>query len=344
MLSYIWLTLAIVVVVFIPILVISRLKKKPSYPISDHYNGKYFYNPAGESRSGRDILSWLASRKKPRWPASVAIKKFTPPGKAQDGEIRITYINHSTFLIQVGKLAILVDPIWSNRCSPFAWIGPKRVIAPGQPKEDIPKIDLILISHNHYDHLDKATIQYFETRDRPQVITGLGNRPLLNSFGCRKVQEVDWWETKICKKTAIHFVPAKHFSSRYLWDKDATLWGGFAIETSKGIIYFAGDTAYGDHFKKIRRKFGKPAFALLPIGAYEPRWFMKPAHMNPTEAVEAHLDLQATTSIACHYGTFQLADERYYAPLQQLHSAMKKKKVAKEAFIHLLAGETTRKL
>jgi L-ascorbate metabolism protein UlaG (beta-lactamase superfamily) len=223
-------------------------------------------------------------------------------------------------LLQQGGLHILTDPIWSKRASPFTWIGPRRHREPGMLIEDLPRIDIVLISHNHYDHLDLGTLHRLADRGKSQFIVPAGVARLLRSQDIGPVQELDWGESLTIGQTIIHSVPARHFSARGLFDRNRTLWCGYAIEARDRIIYFAGDTAFGDHFAGIRERFGAPRLALLPIGAYEPRWFMSPVHMGPDEAVRAHEILTAETSIAIHHGTFQLADEAIDTPKHLLRA------------------------
>jgi L-ascorbate metabolism protein UlaG (beta-lactamase superfamily) len=224
-------------------------------------------------------------------------------------------------LLQQNDLHILTDPVWSQRTSPFTWIGPRRRREPGVRCEDLPRIDLVLLSHNHYDHLDLATLRRLGARGESQFIVPLGVGRLLRSQGIGPVHELDWADSVPIARTTIHCVAAMHFSARGLFDRNRTLWCGYVIETAAGIVYFAGDTGFGVHFAQIRERFGPPRLALLPIGAYEPRWFMYPVHMAPEEAVRAHEILSAQTSIAIHHGTFQLGDDGIDTPQRRLREA-----------------------
>ena len=232
--------------------------------------------------------------------------------------MRVTLINHSTLLLQQWGGNILTDPIWSRRAGPSTWIGPRRRREPGVRWEDLPQIDIVLLSHNHYDHLDVATLRRLADRGQSQYVVPAGAGRLLRSRNIGPVHELDWGESLTLAPATIHCVPALHFSGRSLFDRNRTLWCGYVIEAADLIVYFAGDTAFGDHFAQIRERFGAPRLALLPIGAYEPRWFMSPVHMAPAEAVRAHLILGARTSIAIHHGTFQLGDEAIDTPKQSL--------------------------
>lgn len=291
-------------------------------PFSRHFDGKRFFNPdSPQARGFLDLLRWkLASR--PETSASFVsdVTPSKPPSCVAGNDLRVTLINHSTLLLQQSGVHILTDPIWSERASPFAWLGPRRRREPGVRWDDLPGIDIVLLSHNHYDHLDLATLHRLAERRQSQFIVPIGVARLLRSQGIGPVHELDWGGSTSLAPTTIHSVPALHFSARGIFDRNRTLWCGYVIEAAGRIIYFAGDTAFGGHFARIRERFGSPRLALLPIGAYEPRWFMSPVHMAPDEAVRAHAILAAETSIAIHHGTFQLADEGIDTPRQRLQA------------------------
>lgn len=232
--------------------------------------------------------------------------------------LRATLVNHSTVLIQQRDSNILTDPIWSERASPLLWFGPRRRRAPGISWEHLPPIDAVLISHNHYDHMDLPTLRQLTARGRPVFIVPSGTGRLLRSVNIGPTHELDWGESVPLADFTVHCVPAMHFSGRGIFDRNKTLWCGYVIELPGRLVYFAGDTAFGSHFADIEETFGSPQLALLPIGAYEPRWFMSSVHMAPAEAVEAHKILGAKTSIAIHHGTFQLSDESIDAPGNEL--------------------------
>lgn len=244
-------------------------------------------------------------------------------------------VNHSTVLVQQQGANILTDPIWSGRASPFQWIGPRRRRAPGVRWEDLPLIDIVLISHNHYDHLDLATLKPLADRGPSRFVAPLGVARLLRSCGIEPVQEMDWGDSAACGAVRVHSVPAVHFSARGLFDRNRTLWCGYVIELGGSTIYFAGDTAFGDHFASIREGFGAPRLALLPIGSYAPRWFMSSVHMAPDEAVRAHEILGAKTSVAIHHGTFQLGDDSIDTPKRELRACG-----APDSFVVLANGES----
>jgi L-ascorbate metabolism protein UlaG (beta-lactamase superfamily) len=249
-----------------------------------------------------------------------------PPGRVDDGRLRLTFVNHATMLIQMDGVNVLTDPIWSERCSPVSFAGPKRHRPPGIRFEDLPKIDAVLISHNHYDHLDLPTLRALQRRDHPRIITLLGNSAIMKRGGVKDAEDVDWWQEKKVAQVRVTALPSQHFSSRALSDRDANLWGGFVISGPSGNVYFAGDTGWGRHFSEIGQRFGPIRLALLPIGAYLPRWFMKPAHISPAEAIDAHVALQARTSVPMHYGTFNLGDDGETEPLEDLRRAIADKR------------------
>lgn len=241
-----------------------------------------------------------------------------PPHRVEGSGLRATLVNHSTVLLQQRGSNILTDPIWSERASPLSWIGPRRRRKEGVSWEDLPPIDAVLISHNHYDHLDLPTLRRLAARgDSTFIVPARGARSLL-SESIAPTHELDWGESLSLPGFRIHCVPALHFSGRGIHDRNTTLWCGYLIEYPERRVYYAGDTAFGPHFAQIRERFGSPRLALLPIGAYEPRWVMSPVHMSPDEAIKAHEILAATTSIAIHHGTFQLADEGIDSPRKQI--------------------------
>jgi len=234
-------------------------------------------------------------------------------------------VNHSTVLVQMDGFNVLTDPIWSERCSPFSWAGPRRARPPGVRWEDLPPIDAVLISHNHYDHLDVATLQRLARDHRPRIYATLGNGALLRSRGIPVTAELDWWQSAdLGPGLSLTSVPAQHFSNRSITDRNRALWTGFVIQGGAGAVYFAGDTALGPHFEQIRNRLGPVRLALLPIGAFRPEWFMSPVHLSPSEALRAHHLVGAATSVAIHFGTFQLGDDGIDEPVQLLQQEMQR--------------------
>jgi L-ascorbate metabolism protein UlaG (beta-lactamase superfamily) len=286
----------------------------------DHFDGRRFFNPnAPQVRGFWGLIRWTATSRPERSARFVGdVRPSNPPVRVDGNELRVTLVNHSTVLLQHAGGNILTDPIWSRRASPFPWAGPSRRREPGIRWEDLPPIDLLLLSHNHYDHLDVPTLRRLAKRGPTRAIVPLGLGPLVRSLKLGEVEELDWGESSELASGAVHSVPALHFSARGLFDRNRTLWCGYFLEIGGFTLYFAGDTAFGEHFAQIRERFGAPRAALLPIGAYEPRWFMSPVHMGPDQAVQAHEILGAQTSIAIHHGTFQLADEAIDTPKRLL--------------------------
>jgi L-ascorbate metabolism protein UlaG (beta-lactamase superfamily) len=316
----------------------------PGYkgPPSNHFDGRHFFNAnASAGRSLVDLLRWRRTAQPKSWPAWVENRaRPALPAQLTQGQVALTFINHITFLIQFRGLNILTDPVYSERASPLRNTGPKRVRAPGLPFDELPPIHLVLVSHNHYDHLDLDTLMRLEATHAPRVVTSLGNRPFLEQHGLRAVQELDWWGSAEVGNATVTLTPAQHWSSRGPGNRNRTLWGGFIVRVGARQVFFAGDTGYASHFKAIAKRHGAVDLALLPIGAYEPRWFMRDQHMDPDDAVRAHLDLQAKVSIGTHFGCFQLTDEGFDDPVIELEAQLKRHNVAAESFQVLETGET----
>ena len=265
----------------------------------------------------------------------------TAAGARRRGAV-VTFIGHATFLIQTAAGNILTDPMYSQRAGPFNLIGPRRVRQPAVRFDDLPPISIVLLSHNHYDHCDLRTLGMLARRFDPLVVTPLGNAALVRSSGIRRVEELDWWQEAKSSALPITLTPAQHFSARSPFDRNRALWGGFVLRRRQARIYFAGDTAYASFFRDIRQRLGPIDLALLPIGAYEPRWFMHAVHMNPAEAVQAHLDLDASESIGMHFGTFQMTTEGIDEPLRALDEARRANNIPPSRFRTLGFGESLR--
>jgi L-ascorbate metabolism protein UlaG (beta-lactamase superfamily) len=293
-------------------------------PLSDHFDGSRFHNLDPGWQGEGSFLKWQLTRQRGFWPEWIEAEPGPPPpDQVGDGRLRVTFVNHATLLVQLDGLNILTDPIWSERCSPVSFAGPKRHRPPGIRFDDLPRVDVVLVSHNHYDHLDLPTLRRLQLLHRSRIVTPLGNGALMARGGVFGVQELDWWgTTRINDQLLVTQVPAQHFCARGLSDRNRNLWGGFVIEGPSGRVYVAGDTGWGRHFEQIAARFQPIRLALLPIGAYLPRWFMKPAHIEPAEAVEAHLVLGAGTSVAMHYGTFNLGDDGEEEPVVALRRAL----------------------
>ncbi len=313
-------------------------------PVTDHFNGTTFFNPGTgvEGKSFSQLMKWKLSGGSASWPREME-NEATPslPKVLHSGQAAVTFVNHATFLIQLPGLNILTDPVWSDRTSPVRWAGPKRVRPPAIAWEALPKIDVVLLSHNHFDHWDSSTLRKLHERFQPRFVSGLGNAAFLNELDVPGGEELDWWQTsKTVSDARIVFAPARHWSNRGGGNKNTTLWGAFWIEHSGQKIYFGGDTGWHSHFTETRQKLGRPSLALLPIGAYEPRWFMASMHMNPAEAVQAHIALQAERSLGMHYGTWQLTDEAIDAPAADLAAARQAQGMAEEVFAPASHGAT----
>jgi L-ascorbate metabolism protein UlaG (beta-lactamase superfamily) len=311
---------------------------------SDHYDGKKFFNPTLKEQfsPGFSEAFRLIRAGREKWPKNVVncgISRLDERLKPDD--LALTFVNHATFLIQFSQLNILTDPVWANCASPVSWFGPKRVRPCGISFDCLPKIDIILLSHNHYDHLDIETLKKLNTRFSPKVFVPIGDKTLIESIGIKNVQEFDWWDDlQVDADTCITFAPTQHSSARGLFDRDKSLWGSYFIENGKRSIYFGGDSGYSTHFTEIRKRLGSPEIALLGIGAYLPDWFMKAIHMNPAEAVIAYKDLGAQLGVGMHFGTFQLASEGFTQPQQDLKNALEKEGISEDRFIALHEGET----
>ncbi len=266
-----------------------------------------------------------------------------PPGPAPPrrvADLRVTFVNHATLLVQAGDVNILTDPVWSERVSPVPWIGPRRRRPAGIRWRDLPQIDLVLVSHDHYDHLDLPTLRALERRDRPDFFCGLKVGELLRRQGFSQVLELDWWQSVPARPgLSVTSVPAEHFSGRGPILRNRTLWTGFVLSGSAGGVYFAGDTGWGPHFAEIGRRAGPIRLALLPIGASRPEWFMGPVHLSPSQALDAHRDLDAGTSVGMHYGTFRLADDGQDEPAAEIERLLASAAPAPPRFWLLEHGE-----
>jgi L-ascorbate metabolism protein UlaG (beta-lactamase superfamily) len=308
---------------------------------SHHFDGTRFFNPDGVPAQPFSAVPRLLLEPRAPWPRPVEEPQRRPPERAGAAGV-VTFIGHATFLIQTGAGNILTDPMYSERAGPLNLLGPRRVRQPAVRFDDLPPIATVLLSHNHYDHCDLRTIAMLAERFDPVVVTPLGNAGLVRSSGIRRVEELDWWEDTALSELRITLTPAQHFSARGPLDRDRALWGGFLLAVDGARVFFAGDTAYAPFFRDIRRRLGPIDLALLPIGAYEPRWFMRAVHMNPAEAVQAHLDLEAAATVGMHYGTFRLTSEGIDDPLTALDQARRAAGVAATRFRALPFGESVR--
>jgi L-ascorbate metabolism protein UlaG (beta-lactamase superfamily) len=314
-------------------------------PKSDHFDGTRFFNP-GKPRphSFWDFLKWQMTASPRLWPDYVK-NEFDdiPPSLVKGSELRVSWIGHVTFLLQTHGLNIITDPVYSERASPFSWAGPKRVHLPGIKLKNLPKIDIILISHNHYDHLDLATIQALWNRDHPRIIVPLGNDRIIKDFdNSIEVEAYDWGDTTpINQEVEVTLEPMHHWSARGVFDKDKALWAAFVVKTPSGNIYFVGDAGYGqgDNFTSLINKYKTFRLTLLPLGAFDPRWLMEYNHMNPQEAIQAWQLLNQPYAIPSHYLTFQLTDDGYDEAYNIFIAQAKKEKIDLNIFKPLKIGE-----
>ena len=306
--------------------------KNPYYsgPASDHFDGLKFFSPGRSNfaeKSRMDLLKWQLGGGKESWPSHFA-SSFSdkPPATVQRG-IRVTLVGHASYLIQTGGLNILMDPVWSDRASPVSFAGPRRVNAPGIALVDLPRIDAILVTHNHYDHMDVATLAKIVKAHNPKLIVPLANDTILMAADPALSGAIarDWGESvALSDRVNVTLEPSLHWSARGLSDRFMALWGNFVIDGPDGRIYACGDTGYDEDsiFPRMKAKYGGFRLALLPIGAYEPRWFMKEQHMNPQEALAVFRELGAEAAIGHHWGTFQLTNEGVERPREALAMAL----------------------
>ena len=289
-------------------------------------------------RSFGDFLKWRLTRKEPK-----AVQIETSDQWKQLGEQSKNYavwIGHSTYLLNNGDLTIVTDPVFSKRASPFSWAGPKRLIAPAISLEELPDIDVITVSHNHYDHLDIASLKtLYKLNPKALFLVSKGDMDLLVRSGIKNVTEFLWWENIEVKNTMFTFTPNQHWSARGFRDRNKSLWGGWFMQSSNHTIYHAGDTGYSDDFKETRSRLGSPDFAMIPIGGYNPPWFMNYHHVNPSESIQIALDLGVSKSFGMHWGTFRLTDEDILEPAQLIDQELKKLNLADDFFRTVKPGE-----
>jgi L-ascorbate metabolism protein UlaG (beta-lactamase superfamily) len=314
-------------------------------PPSDHYDGRHFFNPEDRADPIRHVgagfaARWATGQGRVPWPDHVPVTPTKPPARVEGKRMLVTWIGHSTVLVQTAGLNILTDPIWSERASPFSFAGPKRVRAPGVRLEDLPKIDLILISHNHYDHLDLPTLKRLWRRDRPSIVTSLGNDTILKGCFIPSVA-ADWGQIVAARGLKVTIERVHHWGSRWGTDRNRASWSGFTVATPSGRIFFAGDTGWGDGIWPVAAaKHGPFRFAILPIGAYLPREVMQSNHMDPEESVAAFRLLGAQMALGVHWGTFQLTFEGINDPPRRLAAALKAAHIPANRFMATEVGKT----
>jgi L-ascorbate metabolism protein UlaG (beta-lactamase superfamily) len=338
-----WGILIFIIILATTILAHYFFHKRYEGPVTDHFDGRKFYHKE-KNFTIPDVIKWGWTREPKKWPEWIENKMYPKPvSRVAKGQLKVTFINHASTLLQFDSLNVLTDPIWSERASPVSFSGPKRVRKPGIELENLPPVDIIIISHNHYDHLDLWTLKEVQKRFDPVIYVGLGVKAFLEDEGFHNVKELDWWQkdSVTFKNTTISIVPSRHNSQRGIDDGDETLWGGYVLTTSKGPIYFAGDTGYGKFLEEIHKRYEEFRLGLIPVGAYEARWFMYTHHMNPEDAVKAHKLLNIRQSIGIHFGTFNdLTDEGYNDPQTALMKALKTYSVDTREFQMLDFGES----
>ncbi|MGK2911974.1 MAG: MBL fold metallo-hydrolase [Sphingobium sp.] len=313
-------------------------------PVTDHFDGTRFLNPHGEPETDRSlgqVLRWKRAAPKTPWPRTITVTPIVPEARVPG--LRVTMVGHATLLIQIGGLNILTDPVWSDRASPFTFAGPKRATMPGIAFDDLPPVDAILLSHNHYDHLDVATLKALHARHAPLIVTPLGNDAIVRRhIPDARIRVGDWGDRiGIALEAQVDIVPALHWSSRRLGDRRMALWGGFMLRSGGRTVYFAGDSGYGTGaiFRALRETFGSVDLALLPIGAYDPRWFMAAQHTDPEEAIQIMLDLDARAALGIHWGTFKLTDEPWEDPALRLKAGLQARNIDPDRFKALRPAE-----
>ncbi len=331
-----------------------HLDAEKSSLVSDHFDGTRYSNPhapqnppSPPGQAFRWLWKWVFRTNFSTWPKQTDFLPGVPPvSQASDSSLFITAVGHGTFLIQMDGVNILTDPIWSERCSPFSWVGPKRKHEPGIRFEDLPPIDVALVSHNHYDHLDLPTLKRLAETGMPRAVVPLGNMSIMERSGIPNIEELDWWQSvNLTSNITITLVPAQHFSGRTLWDRNKSLWGGFVISGPSGNVLYSGDTGYGPHFREIARRFSPIRVALLPISPFRPsqpgdptQEYRRVIHMGPSDAVQAHLDLGTPVSIAAHYQVFQLGFDGFHDAVDALAASLEEHGMEPIAFVAPMFG------
>ncbi|MEN9355227.1 MAG: hypothetical protein RL318_2552 [Fibrobacterota bacterium] len=292
------------------------------FPVSDHSDGHEFFNEIPIDNGFGAVLKWQLTREPAPWPDSIPVTATRPEASVDSG-MRATWVGHATVLMQTPGLNLLTDPVWSPRVGPWSWVGSARKAAPGVREEDLPRLDAVLLSHDHYDHADMPTLRRLARRPGIVGIAPLGTADLLREAGFAQVVALDWWEKAMLPTgDTVTLVPARHWGMRWPWNRNERLWGGFAVGSKAGRFYYAGDSGDGPHFAEIGRRLGPFELALIPIGAFLPRDFMAPQHIGPREAVAAARAVKARTSLGVHWGTFALADDGPSEPQDSLRAVL----------------------
>ena len=306
------------------------------------YAGAQTYKNTNEQENGKtfgQLMTWVLDGEKS--PEKVEIETSTQWQELAPTQTNYAvWIGHATYLINNGDINILTDPIFSKRASPVGFAGPKRMIPPAMTLNDLPKIDAVVVSHNHYDHLDIWSLKkLFKLNSETIFLVPTGDKKRMVKAGIRNIIEMNWWDIFRVSNTEFHFTPVQHWSKRGLFDRNKSLWGGWFIKSNDLSLYHAGDTGYSSDFKTTYERLGAPDYSFIPIGAYDPRWFMKDSHVNPEEAVQIALDLKTPHSFGMHWGTFTLTDEPVLEPPARLKEALKKQNLESDFFISPKPGE-----
>lgn len=312
-------------------------------PANDHFDGRRFFHPWSDSeKSLLTILKWRLTSEAEKWPDHIDIEQKIFLAHPQEAEtLSVSFVNHSTVYLQYKGIRFITDPHWSERASPVSFAGPKRVHAPGTPIDKLPGLDFVIVSHNHYDHFDIPTLEKLYELYQPTFYIPLGDRHLLKNIPQQNIIEMDWYKPQIFNHNVhLNFVPVRHWSARGIFDRNQSLWGGYVIQIEQAQFFFSGDSGYAPIFKELKSQFGPMDFSMIPIGAYEPRWFMQDAHMNPQEAVQVHQDLESRASLGIHWGLWQLTDEKREQPPKDLAEALESASINKNKFITINPGET----
>ncbi len=298
----------------------------PEYrgPRSDHFDGRHFFNEEPfEEQQPSELARWQLKRQRGAWPDSDAIAAPAPPRRVGSGTMRVTMVNHATVLLQLDSLNILTDPVWSSHVGLEGQLGVRRHRPPGIPFDSLPPIDIVLISHDHYDHMDLPSLLRLQRRDHPRILTGLGNPGYLASQGVQGAGQLDWWQAaSLGPGVRVTAVPARHWSGRSLSDRYERLWVGFVIEGAHDTVYFAGDTGWGRMYRELHARWSHFTLALLPIAPFRPRWYMARKHLSPEDAVRAAIATRSATVIPIHWGTFQLGDDGESEAVDTLRSVV----------------------
>jgi len=315
-----------------------------SGPPSDHFDGERFFGPKRSGGKGMlPLLKWQLLGTRAKWPRWIENAPQPPPPERVSGDtIRLTMIGHVSVLIQTAGLNILTDPVWADRASPFQVAGPKRVRAPGVALDALPPIDLVLVSHNHYDHLDTATLAELVRRFDPEIVTPLGNGTIIRKSAAARIVELDWDEKVAHGPLVIEAEPVNHWSARWSNDRNEALWAGMTIHAPNRRIFFNGDSGYAEGWwvDRLMAKHGTIDVSLCPIGAYAPRWFMADAHMDPDEAVQVYKGMGGPMTLGFHWGVFQLTDEPIDEPRERLTAALSREGIDPARFRTLSPGES----